>query len=215
MGMLALIPPVPATVSPAVLDAQVQNIQMPTATVPYVPFYSQFKDIESPKWQSVGCGITSLAMVIDFYKPKAVSVNTLLKRGVASGAYDNDVGWNYGGLIKLSQKYGLGGVYYDLSKVSPSIAFAQFQNLLKNGPIILSVHNRFNPQSTVPHLVVIDGIDNNTVYYNDPAAKVGEKQIAIAHFLEAWKKNSSSLGPREAAERTWLYNEQKAFLASI
>jgi len=34
-----------------------------------VPFYSQFVDISAPAWKKVGCGIASLAMIIDFYKP--------------------------------------------------------------------------------------------------------------------------------------------------
>ena len=59
--------------------------------IPDVPFYSQFKDITSSSWQKVGCGVTSLAMVIDYYKPDAVSVNTLLKQGITSGSYQKQL----------------------------------------------------------------------------------------------------------------------------
>ena len=192
--MLAFIPP-PVTLPQTTLTSEVQAIQALPPTIPDVPFYSQFKDIVSPLWQNVGCGITSLAMVVDFYKPDAVSVNSLLKQGIAAGAYENGVGWRYGGLIALSKKYGLSGAYYDLSTLAAGTAFDEFQNLLKDGPVILSVHNRFNPKSTVPHLVVIDGINNNVVYYNDPAAKTGEKQISVPAFLASWKEKVIALRP--------------------
>jgi uncharacterized protein YvpB len=87
---------------------QVENT-VATSSIPDVPFYSQFKDILSAQWQKVGCGVTSLAMIIDYYDPNTVSVNTLLKQGIAAGAYDTNAGWTYAGLIGLSQKYGLDG----------------------------------------------------------------------------------------------------------
>lgn len=181
--------------SPVAINYQFQQIQIQlpaenpvsTTTIPVVPFYSQFSDITSPKWQKVGCGITSLAMVIDYYKP-AVSVNTLLSQGIAAGAYLNNAGWTYKGLIGISRKYGLDGSSYDLGKLSSKAAFAEFEEYLKDGPVIASVHYKFDPKSTIPHLVVINGIKDGIVYYNDPAAKTGELQISTDTFLKAWKK---------------------------
>jgi uncharacterized protein YvpB len=153
-----------------------------------VPFYSQFNDITSSAWQKVGCGVTSLAMVIEYYKPEAVSVDTLLKEGVSLGAYNSNAGWTHKGLITLSNKYGLEGNSYNLSKLSQKEAFSQFKDSLKDGPVIASVHYKFDPKSKIPHLVVINGIENGIIYYNDPAAKIGEKQISEIDFLKAWKK---------------------------
>ncbi len=133
--------------------------------------------------------------MINFYEPNAISVNTLLKQGIAAGAYDQNAGWIYQGLIHLAQKYGLGGNYYDLSKMDAKTAFDRFKNYLKDGPVILSVHYKFDPKSAIPHLVVIDGITNNVVYYNDPAAKAGEKQISIANFLKGWKRKVITIRP--------------------
>lgn len=188
------------------VNSQFQEMQAPellkngpvaTTTVPVVPFYSQFRDITSAKWQKVGCGVTSLAMVIDFYKPDTVSVNTLLGQGIAAGAYSN-AGWTYSGLIRLSKRYGLDGNSYDLSKLDLNAALSQFKNSLKDGPVIASVHYKFDPKSTIPHLVVIDGIQNDVVYYNDPAAKTGEKQISTADFLKGWKKRFIVVRPTNA-----------------
>jgi len=163
--------------------------------VPDVPFYSQFADITIQEWQKKGCGVASLAMVINYYKPGTVSVNTLLTQGIASGAYDQNAGWVHKGLVQLTKKYGLDGATYDLSKSSNSNAFTQFKKLLADGPIIVSVHYKFDPKSTIPHLVVIDGIDNDTVYYNDPSSNAGEKQISVANFQKSWKKRFIVIKP--------------------
>lgn len=156
-------------------------------TIPDVPFYSQFRDITSSTWQKVGCGVASLAMVIDYYNPDSVSVNTLLKQGVVSGAYQKNAGWSHKGLISLSKKYGLDGGAFDLSALNKKAAFSQFKSYLKDGPVIASVHYKFDPKSTIPHLVVINGVDGDNVYYNDPASTSGQKKISLEQFLKAWK----------------------------
>ncbi len=183
--------------------AQSSNIGNPHS-IPAVPFYSQFKNITSPKWQKVGCGITSLAMIIDFYKADTVSVNTLLGQGLAAGAYDMNGGWIASGLIQLSRTYGLDGIRYDLSNLNSANAFNKFTNFLKDGPVIAAVHYKFDPKSTIPHLVVIDGFDNGVIYYNDPAAKMGEKTISVANFLRGWKKKIIVIRPKQGTSENVL-----------
>jgi hypothetical protein len=92
----------------------------PTQTltvIPDVPFYSQFNDITSVKWKKIGCGVASLAMVIEYYKPSSVSVDKLLGQAIASGAYQKSAGWTHQGLATLSQRYGFTGNTYDLSQL--------------------------------------------------------------------------------------------------
>ena len=173
-------------------------ITVPVA-VPQVPFYSQFADITAPAWQKVGCGVTSLAMVIDYYTPDAVSVNALLKQGIAAGAYLPSAGWTYQGLISLSKKYGLDGASYSLASLSSQSALEQFKTYVTSGPVIASIHYKFNPKSTIPHLVVVDAIVNDVVYYNDPAAKTGEKTISTSDFLKGWKKRFIVIRPTAPA----------------
>ncbi len=184
--------PVVIEVSPVTVSFVTSATIAPS--VPSVPFYSQFKDITSPTWQKVGCGVASLAMVIDYYKP-AVPVNTLLKQGVASGAYLPSAGWTYKGLIDLAKKYDLEGKSFDLGKSDSKIAFESFKKQLKNGPVIASVHYKFDPKSTIPHLVVINGIEGDMLSYNDPAAKEGAKKISVEDFLKAWKKRFIVIKP--------------------
>ena len=157
-------------------------------SIPDVTFYSQFTDILSPEWKKVGCGVTSLAMIIDYYKHDAVSVNTLLKQGIESGAYQKNAGWTYSGLISLGNKYGLNGESYDLSSSNNKSSLEKFSTYLKDGPVIASIHYKFDPKSTIPHLVVITGIESDVIHYNDPAAKVGGKTISTKDFMKGWKK---------------------------
>lgn len=167
-----------------------------TDTVPSVPFYSQFNDVDSPKWKKQACGVVSLAMLIDYYKPdNTMSVNSLLSQAIRSGAYNQNAGWTYKGLIDLGGKYGLEGDSYDLGKSSSKAAFAKFKKYLADGPVIASIHYKFDPKSTIPHLVVINGIEGDTIYYNDPAAKSAGKQISVDNFLKGWKKRFIVIRP--------------------
>jgi ABC-type bacteriocin/lantibiotic exporter with double-glycine peptidase domain len=136
-------------------------------------------------------------MVIEYYKPDTVSVNKLLSQGIAAGAYLSSAGWTYSGLIGLAKKYGLTGSSHDLGALSSASAFAQFKDALKKGPVIASIHYKFDPKSTIPHLIVINGIKGDTLYYNDPAAKIGEKTISSADFLKGWKKRYIVIRPTE------------------
>jgi ABC-type bacteriocin/lantibiotic exporter with double-glycine peptidase domain len=163
--------------------------------VPDVPFYSQFVDITSHEWQKKSCGIASLAMLINYYKPKAIGINDLLIKAISSGAYDPNAGWIHNKLISLSTKYGLDGKTYDFSASSNASALASITTLLKDGPVMASVHYKFDPKSTIPHLVVIDAVRGDVVYYNDPAANMGKKQISSVDFMKGWKKRLIVIRP--------------------
>jgi predicted double-glycine peptidase len=67
-------------------------------------------------------------------------------------------------------------------------AFAALETEVKNGPVMASVHYTFKATNPIPHLVIINGVQNGLVYYNDPAADGGGKSISVAQFKEGWKK---------------------------
>lgn len=158
------------------------------STVFTVPFYSQFTDISAVEWRKVGCGIASLAMLIEYYEPGSVTVDKLLNEGITSGAYLDDAGWTHSGLINLSKKYGLTGGSYDMAGQSMESAFSKLKDVLKEGPVMVSVHYTFDPKNPIPHLVVINGVSEGRVYYNDPAEKSGAGSITIEKFQSSWKK---------------------------
>lgn len=168
------LPPPPAT-------AEVRQI-------PDVPFYSQFEDIASISWKKKSCGIASLAMIVNYYAPGTTTANRVLVQGIAAKAYIENIGWTYKGLISVARSYALVGQAFDYGTQGRAYAFSKLKSHLSEGPVMASVHYHFDPKSTIPHLVVLDGIDDTYVYYNDPAAKEGNKKILIDNFIAGWKK---------------------------
>lgn len=172
--------------------AQKSNL---TKTTPYkVPFYSQFNDISAPEWRKIGCGIASLAMLIDFYTEK-VTVDTLLKEGIASNAYLSDAGWSHAGLINLAKKHGLTGQSKSLASLGSDNAFAAFEKVVEEGPVMVSVHYTFEPTNPIPHLVVVNGVSDGLVYYNDPAEPSGGGSISVEKFRSSWKQRYIEIRP--------------------
>lgn len=154
-----------------------------------VPFYSQFQDIPRIEWQQEGCGIASMAMAMEYLKPKSVSsLTALILQAVNSGAHTTE-GWKHKELAALAGLYGLSGKNYDFSDSGNPVAFDEFKKSLGGGPIIVSIHNKFDPKATLGHLVVVTGIDGEAITYHDPASgtKV-EKTISTENFLKGWKK---------------------------
>ena len=175
-----------------VLEVVPMNEQTRVKTV---PFYSQFNDISAPEWKKVGCGITSLAMLINYYQPNEVTVDGLLKQGIAAGAYISDAGWSHAGLIGLAQKHGLTGESRSLADLSMENAFAALESEVADGPVMVSVHYMFEPTNPIPHLVVVNAVNDGLVYYNDPAEPSGNGAISISKFKSAWKKRYINIHP--------------------
>lgn len=157
-----------------------------------VPFFSQFTDISSPEWKKIGCGITSLGMIIEYYKPGTATVDELLVDGIEKNAY-SEAGWTYKGLIDVGSAYGFTGESHDLA--GNADAFTQFKKAVDRGPVIASVYYTFEPGNPTPHLVVINRIEGETVYYNDPAEKAGGGTISVDAFIKAWKKRYIEIYP--------------------
>jgi predicted double-glycine peptidase len=160
-----------------------------------VPFYSQFTDITKPGWQKIGCGIASVAMLIDYYSDEHIDVDRLLERGIANNAYLSDAGWIHSGLIGLSQSYGLDGRSMSLAHLSSDAAVNELTKVLTDGPVMASVHYTFQPSNPIPHLVVINAITDGTVYYNDPAEAAGNGSLSIEQFKRGWKQRYIVIRP--------------------
>lgn len=160
----------------------------PQSSVFSVPFYSQLTDISAPEWKKIGCGIASLAMLIEFHNPGSLtSVDALLREGIDADAYTS-AGWTYAGLISVSHKYGLDGTTRDYGGSNMDVAFSALEKALRSGPVMASVHYTFTPTNPIPHLVIVNGIEGDTLYYNDPAEKSGNGSIPVSQFKSSWKK---------------------------
>lgn len=134
-------------------------------------------------------------MVIDYYTPDAVTVEGLLAEGIHAGAYQKNAGWIHAELISLSNQYGLHGRAYYLGGRTADAAFATFAASVAEGPVIASVHYKLEPTNPIPHMIVVTRIKDGQVYYNDPAARVGDKHIAVSAFQKAWKQKYIVLRP--------------------
>ncbi|HVY35802.1 MAG TPA: C39 family peptidase [Candidatus Paceibacterota bacterium] len=166
--------------------------------MPYnVPLYSQIRDISSVVWQQKGCGVTDVAMIVDFYKPNNTTVQKVLEEAIAAGAYQKGVGWKHDGLAALAAKHGLVGTTLDLSMLKTNDAFHHFEDVVKEGPVIASIHRGFDPKSPYGHLIVITGVDDMLVYYNDPGKRDGIRSVSIADFKNGWKKRLIVIRPPE------------------
>ncbi|MBI2075241.1 MAG: C39 family peptidase [Candidatus Harrisonbacteria bacterium] len=166
-----------------------------------VPFYSQFQDIPQVEWRREGCGVASLAMQLEFYTSKPVSVTKLLLEALEFGAYTKDVGWNHKRLAALADLYGLSGKNYDFWNATDDAAFNKLKEFLAGGPVMVSIHNKFNPKTTLGHLIVVVGIHDGTVVYHDPAYGIKkDRNISESDFLKGWKRRFIVV--RERAEVT-------------
>lgn len=168
-------------------EVVLEKVNLDTA-VYTVPFYSQFTDISAPEWQKIGCGIASLAMLVDFYTTEEITVDSLLNEGIKAGAYAGDAGWSHAGLIGLAKDHGLSGEAVYMTDLSMTAAFSKLEEALKDGPVMVSVHYTFQPTNPIPHLVIVTGVENGKVFYNDPAEESGNGSISIEQFESAWKK---------------------------
>ncbi len=161
-----------------------------------VPFYSQFQDMPRVEWRQESCGIASMAMELGFFKAKSVPLTKLLLQALDLGAYTTE-GWKHKELSALAGLYGLQGKNYDYASSTNEAAFSEFKNLLGAGPIIVSIHNKFNPRATLGHLVVVTGINEDTIFYHDPASSKTEKSVSTANFLKGWKKRFITVREKE------------------
>jgi len=165
------------------------------AQIPTVPFFSQLNDITAPSWKKIGCGIASLAMLIEYYNPGTVSVDTLLQEGIDARAYLESAGWTYAGLIGVAKKYSIAGETHDYGTLQMDDAYGKLLGALDDGPVMASVHYTFQKSNPIPHLVVINGIENDNVFYNDPAEEEGGGSVSVEQFKSAWKKRYIEFRP--------------------
>jgi predicted double-glycine peptidase len=166
-----------------------------THTIPTVPFYSQFTDIHKVGWQKIGCGIASLVMIVNYYFPGEATVDELLEEGIASGAYIASAGWSHQGLANVANAHGLSGTPRDMSGLPMDAAYEELRDVLEEGMVIASVYYTFTPGHPIPHLVVVRGIKEDTVYYSDPSEPDGDGSLSSEKFKAAWKKRYIAILP--------------------
>lgn len=164
---------------------------------------SQQTELQDPEWQYRGCGIAALKMVMNYWHALSevnVSppIDELLAAGLKLNAYVQNIGWSHAGLTNVAKQCGYDGKNYDLADSNADTAWKSLMKQLKNGPVMASVYSQFDPTLGGGHIVVLTGIDDNTVYLNDPeeaSQEAGTKTMELNDFLKAWKKRYIVISP--------------------
>jgi uncharacterized protein YvpB len=58
-----------------------------------------------------------------------------------------------------------------------------------------SVHYTFEPTNPIPHLVIVTGMKDGRLYYNDPALGKAGDSIPVSKFKNSWKKRYIEFWP--------------------
>src|ERR1043166_6349013 len=137
-----------------------------------VPFSSQYTDLGHHEWRARGCGIASLKMAMDFYRP-GPSLDELLTVGREIGAYREGIGWSHRGLVELARRYGFEGFNADWAEKGPTPKTVQescelLLAELQKGPVLASVFAGLDPERGGGHIVVVTGFQDGLIFFNDP-----------------------------------------------
>lgn len=154
--------------------------------------YSQYLDLKKTTWQKSGCGIASLGMVINFYKPKKkIDLNELYQKGLDLGGYLKGIGWRHQGIVDVAKNYGFKqSRAFDLAKESLEKASAKLKRELKKGPVIVSVYSKYIVGRN-GHLVVLMGLTDKTALILNPDTRSRKRiaqEVSLDVFWPAWKK---------------------------
>ena len=173
-----------------------------------VPFLSQYEGIRDSDWQWRGCGIVSLAMVLHYWHAvdpanRNAGVTELLERGRELGAYREGIGWSHAGIAELARQYGYRAYNRDLAPngrtpMSVSEALEELRRDVSHGPVLASVFEGLDPERGGGHIVVVTGMDDDLISFNDPEQNVereGRRILAIRSFGRAFKRRTICIIP--------------------
>jgi uncharacterized protein YvpB len=186
-----------------------------------VPYYSQFKDAQKEEWKPNACGIASLKMVLDFYRPTDTTIDDLYQKGLDLNSYLENIGWYHHGLVNIAQTLGYKGITRSwginqetLEKLQSrrfteqDITIAKDQQMAEalytlkseinqGHPIILSLPRNFTKGGS-GHLVVLIGFDDQGFYFHDPDDEIRSgKEIFLAfqQFQDIFERRAIFIMP--------------------
>ena len=169
-----------------------------------IPYYSQYRDVKDPEWQSRACGVVCLKMLLDARGVQTPALDEMIQDGVAQGAYSEN-GWLHDGLVALGFKYG-GELYrkeFRKKDADPETAErlnregidAILRELEAWRPVIVSAIKNFEISNKF-HMVLVVGaeIEEGMVkgfYYHDPDSYTDTKGayqfVPMGTFSAAWR----------------------------
>lgn len=159
--------------------------------------YSQYLDFTNKERQKHGCGIASLAMLMDYINhlshtnKNIPSLDKLYQVGINRRAYIKDIGWRHAGLVGVAKVYGFkNSQAHDLSAFSDVEALQILKQKLKQGPVLASIYSKYKTAGS-GHLIGLLSLTKQEAVVLDPDSKIRRnvyRQLPLGKFIRAWKK---------------------------
>lgn len=163
-------------------------------TILGVPYSSQYLDVTEKIQSLTACGITSLYMILKYYKIEGISLDNLVETGIRDGGYSKS-GWLHDYLVTVFNK---NGIECQRKENMRSSGIEEIRDSLRAGnPVIISMQ-RFSFERRIFHMVVLVGIRENEkqeivgFFYHDPAglipADFTNLFVSVGVFFQYWRK---------------------------
>lgn len=165
-----------------------------------VPYYSQYRDVTNPEWQSRGCAIACLKMALDFEAPNfnttIPTLDELIQDGIDIKAFSKE-GWLHKGIVFLSHNHGIPAYQEEFrsmdGRLAKGLVAVGYQKLLKRleegKTAIVSIEKGFEEGGSF-HQVLLVGHEGENFLYHEPEAKDNTgsfRQIGDDDFLAHWR----------------------------
>lgn len=157
------------------------------------------------EWENNSCGLACIQSILDLERLPIPLLDDLLVEGLETGAYRDDKGWLFQGLLSLGRAHGLDGM------VIPAAAINILEDLPNHdvAPIV-SVSCGFpeNPPVKGGHLVVFRGVQtaetDRMCFCDDPSTQ-GSSVFAVQRdrFWSSFSGRALIMKEAEAWRKLW------------
>lgn len=138
-----------------------------------IPYISQYLDVLDFKWTHRSCGMCCVAMIFDYHNKPHKSVLEMCEDGEEAGGR-NSSGWIHDYFVKLLKENGFEKANREEKMEDQYFLEKIKRNIENNFPVIASIEQR-SLEQTKFHQVLVVGIDENNIYYHEPASLDREK----------------------------------------
>lgn len=189
-GFVFLVPPAPSDGSGHVANTTIavtQNTSQPAASDAAPVMLSGVPDVmQSQSWS---CGAGSFRAVLNYYGISAIEsgVISLLNTTPSHGTYPWD-------MVNASEKLGFSGEWREnLTLADVHASLEQGVPVIIDGQRFKDANKTWDDTWDTGHYMVIYGLDNETVYLEDPAVQGSRLAIPRDTFVSLWHDYESEL----------------------
>lgn len=155
-----------------------------------VPEFSQHLDVKEKEWRNRACGIAALKMLLEYNNSDSPPIDELIKIGLEKDAYIQNIGWKHKELAEIARDFNLKSKNFDWANLTPEEAFENLESYFPENPVLASIHKDFDDKKG-GHLIVLTGMEDDTIFYNEPYAEKRQEIKQSVHkdkFMKGWKR---------------------------